>query len=117
MHLTKKNIMRCVTLIAVLILCSCKPNYKIEDPYKLSQQFCDCMEKHQTKNGEFFKSRYCDTAIFAKSRFFKIRFSNTRDSFSKETLDSAEAFFNTVSHILDSTCYSNNYLKNRKLNK
>jgi hypothetical protein len=74
------------------------------------------MEKHQVENDKLFKSSFCDSAVFfSKSRFFNIIFSEDRDKYTKETLDSAEIFFRTVGTILDTTCFGNNYLENRKL--
>lgn len=105
--------MKYFTIILIaLALHSCKAKNQTEDPLLISRQFCDCMEKHQMKNGKFFKSGICDSIVFGKSRFFQILYAEESSVFSKETIDSAKAFVNTVGIILDTTCFSKDYLKN-----
>lgn len=113
MNLIQNSFIKLLLLFSFFIcLCSCKSNH--ESAYLVAKEFCNCMVKNPQRDGKFIKSGFCDSAVFGKSRFLRILYSDDKTLYSQETLDSAKNFNNEVEKILDTTCFSKGYLESHK---
>ena len=92
--------------IRILLMCficiSCNKNDN-ENAYSLAKEYCDCLTSLSRKDS-IIDAQHCASGVFSKSRFFNIKFSDKKDSYSASTLDSAEHFFLEVRNIIDTMC-------------
>lgn len=79
---------------------------KQEDPYKVAENYCNCVEKQMKQLKDSLIDIYdCEKNVFPDSRLMKIYMTfDEYNKYSQSTIDSAKKFSTIVFNLIDTMC-------------